>query len=74
MPGQGRAEERDYITVEREKMDDAIDVLGDATIDVHLNDNAPLEQCPRRRMELQVGWLPSPEEVAILPRKQGPGP
>ena len=34
----------------------------------------PLEQHPRRRMELQARRLPGPQEVALLPRKQGAGP
>ena len=40
MPGQGRAVERDYTAAERKGLGDAVAVLGDTTIDVHLNDNA----------------------------------
>ena len=39
MPGQGRAVERDYTAAEREALGDAVGVLGDATVDVYLNDN-----------------------------------
>ena len=74
MPGQGRAEERDYITVEREKMDDAIDVLGDATIDVHLNDNARWSNVPAAVWNYKLGgyqvlkkWL-SYRESKVLGR------
>ena len=34
----------------------------------------PLAQRPRRRLALQAGRLPSPQEVALLPRAQHPGP
>ena len=34
----------------------------------------PVEQYPRRRVELQAGWLPGPQKVAVLPGKQGAGP
>ena len=34
----------------------------------------PLEQRPRRRLELQAGRLPGPQKVALLPRAQGPRP
>ena len=40
MPGQGRAVERDYTAAERETLGDSVAVLGSATVDVHLNDNA----------------------------------
>ena len=40
MPGQGRAVERAYTAAEREALGDAVGVLGDVTVDVHLNDNA----------------------------------
>ena len=42
--------------------------------DVHLNANASLAQRTRRRVELQAGRLPGPQEVAVLPGKQGVGP
>ncbi len=40
MPGTGKAVERDHTTAEREMMGDAVDALGDTTVDVHLNHNA----------------------------------
>ena len=40
MPGTGRAAERDYTAAEREALGEAVSVLGDTTVDVHLNDNA----------------------------------
>ena len=73
MPGQGRVVERDYTAAEWEVLGDAVGVRGDATVDVHLNDNALVEQHPRHGVELQAGRLPGPEEVAVLPGKQGAG-
>lgn len=46
MPGQGRAVERGYTSAEREVPDDAVGVLGDATVGVHLNDNARCSNFP----------------------------
>ena len=34
----------------------------------------PVEQRPRRRVELQAGRLPGPKEMALIPGKQGAGP
>ena len=34
----------------------------------------PLEQRPRRRLELQARRLPGPQEVVVVPRDQGVGP
>ena len=41
MPGQGRAVERAYTAAERAALGKAATVLGDTTVDIHLNDNAP---------------------------------
>ena len=38
MPGTGRAAERDYTTAERQALGEDVGVLGDATVDVYLND------------------------------------
>ena len=46
MPGQGRVVERDYTAAEREALGDAVAVLGDSAVDVHLNDNARWRNVP----------------------------
>ncbi len=46
MPGQGRAVEHPYTADEREALGEADGVLGDATFDVHLNDNAQWSNVP----------------------------
>ena len=58
MPGQDRAVERDYTATEREALGDAVGVLGDATVDVYLNDNARWSNVPAAGLELQAGQLP----------------
>lgn len=34
----------------------------------------PMAQLPPRRLELQAGGLPGPQEVTVIPGKQGAGP
>ena len=74
MPGQGRAIERDYTAAEREALGDAVDVLGDATVDVHLNDNARWSNIPATVWNYKLGgyqvlkkWL-SYRESRVLGR------
>ena len=55
MPGQGRAGERDYTAAEREAMGDAVAELGDATVDVHLNDNARWSNVPSAVWNYKLG-------------------
>ena len=74
MPGQGRAVERDYTAAEREALDGAVGVLGDATVDVHLNDNARWSNVPAAVWNYKLGgyqvlkkWL-SYRESKVLGR------
>ena len=74
MPGQGRAVERGYTAAEREALGDAVAVLGDATVDVHLNDNARWSNVPAAVWNYKLGgyqvlkkWL-SYRESKILGR------
>ena len=74
MPGQGRVVERDYTAAEREAMGDAIAVLGDAAIDVYLNDNAWWGNIPTAVWNYKLGgyqvlkkWL-SYRESKVLGR------
>ncbi len=55
MPGQGRAVERDYTAAEREALGDAVGVLGGATVDVHLNDNARWSNVPAAVWNYKLG-------------------
>ena len=55
MPGQGRAVERDYTAAEREALGEAAGVLGDATVDVHLNDNAWWSNVPANVWNYKLG-------------------
>ena len=55
MPGQGRAVERDYTAAERETLGDAVGVLGDATVDIHLNDNARWNNVPAAVWNYKLG-------------------
>ena len=74
MPGQGRAVERDYTVAERDAVGDAIAVLGDATVDIHLNDNARWSNVPAAVWNYKLGgyqvlkkWL-SYRESKVLGR------
>ena len=74
MPGQGRAVERDYTAAEREALDEAVGVLGDTTVDVHLNDNARWSNIPAAVWNYKLGgyqvlkkWL-SHREHKVLSR------
>ena len=74
MPGQGRAVERAYIAAEREVLGYTVGVLGDATVDVHLNDNARWSNVPAAVWNYKLGgyqvlkkWL-SYRESKVLGR------
>ena len=74
MPGTGRAVERDYTAAERESIVDGVGVLGCATVDVHLNDNARWSNVPAAVWDYKLGgyqvlkkWL-SYRERKILGR------
>ena len=74
MPGLGRAVERAYTAAEREALGDAVGVLGDATVDVHLNDNARWSNVPAAVWNYKLGgyqvlkkWL-SYRESKVLGR------
>ena len=74
MPGQGRAVERDYTAAEREALGDTIAVLGNSTVDVHLNDNARWSNVPAAVWNYKLGgyqvlkkWL-SYRESKVLGR------
>ena len=74
MPGQGRAVERDYTAAEWEALGDAVGVRGDATVDVHLNDNALWSNIPATVWNYKLGgyqvlkkWL-SYRESKVLGR------
>ena len=55
MPGQGRTVGRDYTAAEREALVDAVAVLGDSTVDVHLNDNAWWSNVPAAVWNYKLG-------------------
>ena len=74
MPGQGRAVERAYTADEGEVLGDAAGVLGDATVDVYLNDNARWSNVPAAVWNYKLGgyqvlkkWL-SYRESKVLGR------
>ena len=74
MPGQGRAEPRDYTDAERAAMGDAAEALGDKTFDVYLNDAAYWRNIPDAVWNYKLGgyqvlkkWL-SYREHKILTR------
>ncbi len=74
MPGQGRAVERDYAAAERLALGSSVAVLGDATVDVYLNDNAHWSNVPAAVWNYKLGgyqvlkkWL-SYRESRVLGR------
>ena len=78
MPGAGRAVERDYSAAERDAIGDAVDVLGNSTLDVHLNDNALWRNVPAAVWDYKLGgyqvlkkWL-SYREHKVLGRNMRP--
>ena len=78
MPGNGRADERDYTATEQEAMADAADVLGDSTLDIHLNGSARWSNVPAAVWNYKLGgyqvlkkWL-SYREQKVLGRDMLP--
>ena len=78
MPGQGRAVERPYTDAERAALGDAATVLGDTTVDVHLNDRARWSNVPAAVWNYKLGgyqvlkkWL-SYREHRVLGRNLRP--
>ena len=74
MPGQGRAVVRDYTATERDALGEAIGVLGDATVDVYLNNDARWSNVPAAVWTYKLGgyqvlkkWL-SYRESRVLGR------
>ena len=74
MPGQGRIVERVYTTTEHTKMGDTTRTLGEATLDVYLNDNAFWSNIPVAVWNYKLGgyqvlkkWL-SYREHRVLDR------
>ncbi len=55
MPGQGRVVERPYTSDERSVLDDAVQVLGDTTFDIYLNDRAYWCNVPAAVWEYKLG-------------------
>ena len=75
MPGQGRAVERAYTGSERSALDAALKTLGEATYDIHLNDNAYWRNVPAKAWNYRLGgyqvlkkWL-SYRERKVLGRE-----
>ena len=74
MPGQGRVVERDYTAAERDALGDAVDVLGESTLDIHLNGTARWSNVPAAVWNYKLGgyqvlkkWL-SYRELKVLGR------
>ena len=55
MPGQGRTVERACVPDERTAMGDAVPVLGETSVDVHLNDRAFWRNVPAKVWSYQLG-------------------
>ena len=78
MPGVGRVVERDYSTVEREAIGEAVGVLGESTLDVYLNDDVYWSNIPSAVWNYKLGgyqvlkkWL-SYRESKVLCRNLMP--
>ena len=74
MPGQGRAVQREYTAAELDAVGEAVGALGDATVDVHLNDNSRWSNVPAAAWNYKLGgyqvlkkWL-SYRESKVLGR------
>ena len=55
MPGQGRVVERDYTAAESDALGDAVDVLGESTLDIHLNGTARWSNVPAAVWNYKLG-------------------
>ncbi|MCY3657285.1 MAG: N-6 DNA methylase [Chloroflexi bacterium] len=78
MPGRGSAEERSLTTEERAKLDHAVAVLGETTLDISLNERAYWRNVPAAVWDYKLGgyqvlkkWL-SYRESAVLDRALRP--
>ena len=78
MPGQGRIVERPYTTYENAALDDLVQTLGEATVDVHMNDRAYWRNIPAAVWNYRLGghqvlkkWL-SYRERKVLGRALSP--
>ena len=74
MPGQGLAVQREYTAAELDAVGEAVGALGDATVDVHLNDNSRWSNVPAAAWNYKLGgyqvlkkWL-SYRESKVLGR------
>ena len=78
MPGTGRSTERDYTALERQTLGNAADVLGDRTLDIHMNDRVRWSNVPAAVWNYKLGgyqvlkkWL-SYREHEVLGRNMHP--
>ena len=55
MPRQGRTVKRNYNAAEWEALGDAVGVLGEATVDIHLNDYAGWTNVPAAVWNCKLG-------------------
>lgn len=72
MPGKGRIVERDFTAQERESIGESVNLLGESTLDVYLNDSAYWANVPVRVWEYTIGgyqvvkkWLSYREEKLL---------
>ena len=72
MPGTGHAVERQNTAAEREAMGDAADILGNTTVDVHLNDDTLWRNVPAAVWDYKLGgyqvlkkWLSYREQKVL---------
>ena len=72
MPGTGHSAPRNFTALERDTLDNAADVLGNSTFDIHMNDNARWSNVPAAVWNYKLGGYRS-QKVALLPGAQGSG-
>ena len=72
MPGRGRAVERAYTGSDRSALGNAVDIMGETTYDIHLNDNAYWRNVPANVWNYRLGgyqvlkkWLSYREEKVL---------
>ena len=77
MPGLGRAAERAFMGAERAALGVAVDILGETTSDIHLNDQAYWRNVPANVWEYRLGgyqvlkkWLSYRERKVLGPEIQ----
>ena len=78
MPGTGHSAPRNFTALERDTLDNAADVLGNSTFDIHMNDNARWSNVPAAVWNYKLGgyqvlkkWL-SYREHKVLGRNLRP--